>query len=71
MVELANIKTLLAGKAELKSESDVTATHKDAWDWAIKEGIIKGDGKTMNPEGALTRQQMATMLKRYHDKYIK
>ncbi|MEX3743577.1 hypothetical protein [Lysinibacillus xylanilyticus] len=45
--------------------------YKDPWEWAIKEGIIIGDGKDPNPVGALTRQQTATRLKRYHDKYIK
>ncbi|WP_370568728.1 S-layer homology domain-containing protein [Lysinibacillus sp. HST-98] len=34
------------------------------------EGIIKGDGKSMNPKGVLTREQMATVLKRYHNKYM-
>lgn len=69
--ELKEIKELLGGKANLKSESVVAATHKDAWDWAIKEKIIKGDGTGTNPAGVLTRQQMATMLKRYHEKNIK
>ena len=45
--------------------------YKGAWEWAIKEGIMKGDGKDTNPAGALTRQQTATMLKSDHDKYIK
>ncbi|WP_332870820.1 hypothetical protein [Lysinibacillus xylanilyticus] len=40
-------------------------------DRATKEGIIKGDSKNMNPKGALTSEQMATVLKRYHNKYIK
>lgn len=69
--ELAEIKKSLGEKANLKSESVVAATHKDAWNWAIKEGIIKGDGTGTNPAGVLTRQQMATMLKRYHEKNIK
>ncbi|MEA0556089.1 GH25 family lysozyme [Lysinibacillus irui] len=69
--DIAEIKELLGGKAELMSNATVAATHKDAWDWAIREGIIKGDGKSMNPTGALTRQQMATLLKRYYDKFIK
>lgn len=51
--ELTEIKELLGGKAELKSESEVAATHKDAWNWAIKEGIIQGDGKSMNPQARL------------------
>ena len=56
--------------AKLQTDGEVHSSHKEAWDWAITEGIIKGNGKTLNPNGALTRQQMATMLKRYHDKHI-
>lgn len=69
--EIEDLQKIIKEKADLQSDSTVAATHKDAWDWAIKEGIIKGDGKSMNPTGALTRQQMATMLKRYHDKFGK
>ncbi|MEY9972256.1 N-acetylmuramoyl-L-alanine amidase [Lysinibacillus sp. RC46] len=68
--ELNLLKNLIANKANLHSSSEVASTHKSAWEWAIKEGIIKGDGKSTNPTGALTREQMATMLKRYHDKYV-
>ena len=45
--------------------------HKEDWEWAIEEGVIRGDGKCMNPTDTLTRQQMATMLKRFYDKFIK
>ncbi|TKI53555.1 N-acetylmuramoyl-L-alanine amidase [Lysinibacillus mangiferihumi] len=69
--EIKTLQGLIAEKANLQSESEVASSHKEAWEWAIKEGIIKGDGKSMNPTGALTRQQMATMLKRYHDKFNK
>ncbi|WP_025117165.1 GH25 family lysozyme [Lysinibacillus fusiformis] len=65
--EIADIKRLLAGKAEWISTMTVATTHKEDWAWVIEEGIIKGDGKSLNPKGALTREQMATMLKRYHD----
>ncbi|WP_080647730.1 M15 family metallopeptidase [Lysinibacillus sphaericus] len=69
----AKIKELeeqLKNKANIKTDTVVDETHMESWDWAIAQGIIKGDGKSMNPTGALSRQQMATMLKRYHDKYI-
>lgn len=66
------MKQLKENKAELQSNEAVGASHKDAWEWAVKEGIIRGDGsKNMNPKGVLTREQMATMLKRYHEKFIK
>lgn len=68
---IKGIEIIIEGKANIKSDSPVADAHKESWEWAIKEGIIKGDGKGMNPTGALTRQQMATMLKRYHDKLVK
>lgn len=69
--EIETLKSLLAEKASLQTSREVGAAHKEAWEWAISEGIIRGDGsKNMNPAGALTREQMATMLKRYYDKFI-
>ena len=35
---------------------------KEAWEWAKKEGIVDGT----NPQGAATREQVVTMLYRYH-----
>lgn len=67
--EIEKLQKLIVWKADLQSEESVAVTHKEAWEWAIREGIIKGDGISMNPQGALTRQQMATMLKRFYDKY--
>lgn len=69
--QIDELKELVKGKANVKSESEVAASHKEAWEWAIAEGIIKGDGTSLNPAGVVTRQQMATMLKRYHDKFNK
>lgn len=69
--EIEALKSLLAEKASLQSSREVGAAHKEAWEWAVNEGIIRGDGsKNMNPAGVLTREQMATMLKRYYDKFI-
>jgi hypothetical protein len=55
---------------EIMAFSDVPENnpHKDNIDWAAENGIIlgRGDG-TFNPDGALTRAAMATILKRYDD----
>lgn len=66
--ELTEMKELLVG---IKSNAMVSPAHKEDWEWAIEEGVIRGDGKCMNPTDTLTRQQMATMLKRFYDKFIK
>ena len=48
--------------------SDVTA---DAWyakavSWAVEAGVVKGTSETtFDPEGSITREQIATMLYRY------
>ncbi|EON72267.1 S-layer homology domain-containing protein [Lysinibacillus sphaericus] len=65
------MKEQLKNKANIKSDKAVDATHKESWNWAISQEIIKGDGKSMNPSGVLTRQQMATMLKRYYEYIVK
>lgn len=63
------IKQLKENKADLQSNDTVGTSHKADWDWAVRESIIRGDGsKNMNPKGVVTREQMATMLKRMSDK---
>jgi len=47
-------------------ERAVSATHKTAWEWAKKEGLVDGS----NPQNYVTREQMATILHRYHNKYV-
>ncbi len=38
-------------------------------EWAASEGIVKGTGeKTFSPDAAITREQMAAIIKRYADK---
>jgi len=44
-----------------------SAWAKEAWEWAKKEGIIDGT----DPKGMVTREQLATMLYRYHKQVAK
>lgn len=41
--------------------------HEKGWKWLIENGITNGK----NPRGTVTRQQFATMLHRYHNKFYK
>lgn len=41
--------------------------HHSAWEWLKNKGITDGT----NPQNFLTREQFATMLKRYYDSYNK
>ncbi|MGE7840785.1 peptidoglycan recognition protein family protein [Lysinibacillus sp. NPDC093712] len=48
-------------------ERQVSDSHKVAWEFLKSEGITDGS----NPQNFITREQFATMLKRYHDKFVK
>ena len=43
------------------------AWYADAVGWAAAEGIVTGTGAGFDPEGAVTREQLATILYRYAD----
>lgn len=64
--KIAQLAQQLNKKADYLSNVNVAEVHKEAFNWAIHAGIIKGDGTSYNPNGALTRQQMATILYRYY-----
>ena len=44
-----------------------TAYYLDAVIWGEKNGIIYGEGGKFNPDGKITREQMAAMMRRYAD----
>ena len=55
-------KELSGGGTVAEAKNQPSAWAKDAWDWAKKENITDGT----NPKGAVTREQVVTMLYRYH-----
>jgi len=52
----------LKGADKVAEQNTPSSWAKEAWDWAKKEGITDGT----NPKGAVTREQVVTMLYRYH-----
>jgi N-acetylmuramoyl-L-alanine amidase CwlA len=52
----------LKGADKVTDKNTPSSWAKEAWEWAIKEGITDGT----NPQGAITREQVVTMLHRYH-----
>ena len=44
-----------------------TAYYLDALIWGEKNGVIYGEGGKFNPDGKITREQMAAMMRRYAD----
>lgn len=63
----AEVKNLLKGGAAVSEKNVPSNWAKEAWEWAIKEGITDGT----NPQGAITREQVVTMLHRYHKQVAK
>ena len=65
----ADVKKLLEEEKKKVAENKNTpsAWAKEAWEWAKKEGIIDGT----DPKGMVTREQLATMLYRYHEQVNK
>lgn len=57
----------LNNKQDKYVERQVSASHKEAWEFLKSQGITDGS----NPQNYMSREQFATMLKRYHDKFIK
>ena len=52
----------LKGGATVAEKNVPSSWAKEAWEWAKKEGITDGT----NPQGAISREQVVTMLYRYH-----
>ena len=51
---------------EFQDYEKVSAWAKEAVDWAINHGIIKGDGIFLKPDETVTRAEMAVLLSRFH-----
>lgn len=65
--ENSQLKQQLANKLDKPASREVSASHKEGWQWLINNGISNG----ANPEQYLSREQMGTLLKRYNDKFDK
>ena len=52
----------LKGGAAVSDKNVPSSWAKEAWEWAKKEGITDGT----DPKGMVTREQLVTMLYRYH-----
>ena len=54
----------LKGADKVTDKNTPSAWAKEAWDWAKEEGITDGT----RPKDTMTREEMVTMLHRYHKK---
>lgn len=57
----------LKGADKVTDKNTPSSWAKEAWEWAIKEGITDGT----NPQEAITREQVATMLYRFFQLLMK
>ena len=60
-------KELSKGGTAVADKDKPSSWAKEAWEWAKKEGITDGT----NPQGAIAREQVVTMLYRYHKQVAK
>ena len=61
------LPTLTAGQLEFDDAADLSDWAWDSMVWATTEGIINGrPGGVLDPQGAVTRAEVAALLHRYH-----
>ena len=61
-----NIDTSSRTNLDSFPDSDKVSSYaKDAVSWAVSEGLIKGNGANLDPQGNATRAQVAAILMRY------
>ena len=64
----SDVKAELEPKETVKLDNAAADWSKDAVNWAIQNGLLKGDGNgDLMLHSPLTREQFCVMLKRYHD----
>ena len=70
--QIATILYRREGAPEVKQDlsafvdtDQVSSYAHAAMQWAVSEGVIKGDGNRLNAKGDATRAEIATMLMRY------
>jgi N-acetylmuramoyl-L-alanine amidase CwlA len=61
------VQSELKGVDKVAEQNTPSSWAKEAWEWAIKEGITDGT----NPKGAVTREQVVTMLYRFFQLLMK
>ena len=66
----ATVKGILEKKEDKAMDNTPNPWSKDALDWALANGLIKGDEKgDLMLRSAVTREQLCVILKRYHDTF--
>lgn len=64
--EIEALRREIETKADLNSTAAAHPSHKEAYEWAKEIGLTDGS----NPAGTVTRQQLFTVLQRYHKTFV-
>lgn len=62
-----DVQKELSGGETVSTKNQPSSWAKNAWEWAKKEGVTDGT----DPKGMVTREQLVTMLYRYHKQVAK
>ena len=65
--KIKELENKLSNKMDILSEREVGKSHKEAWSWAEKEGLLNGK----SPQDYISREQLGTVMKRLSDKLSK
>lgn len=65
--QIEQLQKQLEGKVDIPSKRNAGESHKEAWQWLTQQAITNGN----DPQAYVTREQFASLLRRYHDKFVK
>ena len=65
--KIKELENKLSNKMDILSEREVDKSHKEAWEWSKKEGILNGK----SPQDYVSREQLGTVLLRLFNKLKK
>ena len=65
--KIKELENKLSNKMDILPEREVDKSHKEAWEWSKKEGILNGK----SPQDYVSREQLGTVLLRLFNKLKK
>ena len=65
--KIKELENKLTNKVDTLPERDASTSHQAAWEWLKAQTITNG----ASPQAYLTREQFASLLWRYHNKFVK
>ena len=65
--KIKQLENKLANKIDALPEREASTSHQETWEWLKAQAITNGT----SPQAYLTREQFASLLWRYHNKFVK